>query len=83
MHDAPAQHASLQLARQHGGLQKLGTSTCAHASSETAQLVSQDPEKRYSVAQVIAHPWFQTNLPAEAGRLNDKCLQRRVSMTQV
>jgi len=31
-----------------------------------------DPERRATIAQIIAHPWFQQDLPSRALRMNDE-----------
>ena len=39
------------------------------------RLLVADPGQRLTMAQISAHPWFTTNLPADALAMNDDCLR--------
>ena len=39
------------------------------------RLLVADPAQRLTMAQISAHPWFTTNLPADALAMNDDCLR--------
>ena len=38
------------------------------------RLLVADPAKRLTMAQITHHPWFTTNLPADALKMNDDCI---------
>ena len=40
----------------------------------------QDPAQRFGIAEVMRHPWFQTDLPSGWDELNGQCLQQQVHL---
>eukprot|EP00798_Chlamydomonas_sp_ICE-L_P010135 gene10135-8036_t len=39
------------------------------------RMLVSDPEKRFSMKEIQQHPWFLTNLPPDALRMNDACME--------
>jgi serine/threonine protein kinase len=39
------------------------------------RMLMPEPHKRISTEDILAHRWFNTNLPPEAATMNDRCLQ--------
>jgi serine/threonine protein kinase len=48
----------------------------AHALQDLlSKILVANPEERYTIKNIIQHPWFQTDLPSRALKMNDDYLQ--------